>query len=105
MALSHIHKYLRRIRWGKIFLNKINLHRSLLPHSLMRQMNERGEKNLLLFQVCSMSSGQFFLWSQTILIRFTGHACGKFGFLAFISTVLESLSLESDGNTQFYEVF
>ena len=60
MALSHIHKYLCRIRWAKIFLNKINLHRSLLPHSLMRQMNERGEKNLLLFQVCSMSSGQFF---------------------------------------------
>ena len=52
---------------------------------------------------CPLDS--FFLWSQTILIRFTGHACGKFGFLAFISTVLESLSLEFAGNTQFYEVF
>lgn len=61
MALSHIHKYLSRIRWVRIFLNKINLHRSLLPHS-MRQMNKRGEKNLILFEVYSMSCGQYFFF-------------------------------------------
>lgn len=62
MALSHIHKYFSRIRWAKIFLNKINLHRSLLPHSLMRQMNERGEKNLFFLQVYSMPAGQSFFF-------------------------------------------
>lgn len=102
MALSHIHKYLSRIRWAKIFLNKINLHRSLLP--VFNEASEwKGWKELTLISGVLHALWTvfffFFWWSQTIFIRFTGHACGKFGFLAFISIVSESLSLGFDGNT------
>lgn len=76
MALSHVHKYLSRIRWAEILLNKINVHISSIPHSL-RQMNERGENNSILFQVYSVSWVQYSLWCLHIVcFRFTGSACG-----------------------------
>lgn len=68
MALSHIHKYLSKVRWAKIFLNKINLHRSSVPPSL-RQMNEGGEKNSVLFHTHSLSGG----WSFFAVLTYRLH--------------------------------
>lgn len=95
MALCHIHKYLSRIRWAK---SSIKLICKKIHTTTFSEANEwKGWKNLISSVLYVLGTVLFFFsfslfwcYLQTICIRFTGRACGKFGFLALVSIVSKS---------------